>query len=626
MCGIVAYIGPKNGVVIGINGLKRLEYRGYDSAGLAMISAGKIVCQKIKGRVNLLEEMVGKNPLVSNLVVAHTRWATHGEPNEINAHPHFDCKKKIAVVHNGIIENYAVLKEWLKKHGHQFVSETDTEVIPHLIEDQYRGDLIAAVRQALKLLEGAYGLAIISELEPDKLIVARKGSPLVIGLVNDGEYLIASDPTALIEHTRKVIYLADEEMAVLSHSGYNVINLENQKIKKEVDEILWDLAQIEKDGFPHFMLKEIFEQPETIKNAMRGRVFLERAEIRLGGLDREIKIRREGRLTSFSAIDYLTQLDKIIISACGTSWHAGLIGKYLLESLVAMPVEVEYASELRYRPILAGKKTILIVISQSGETADTLAVLRKAKEIGLIVLGIVNVVGSSITRETDAGVYLHAGPEISVASTKAFTCQVVVLVLFSLLLAQKRKLISPEQAVSIIRHLKEIPSQMELLLNQDEKIKKIAEKYFHFNNFLYLGRGYNYPVALEGALKLKEISYVHAEGCPAAEMKHGSIALIDEKMPVVVLATDTENIVYQKVISNIKEVRSRGANTIIVATEGNKEIRKLANEIIYVPKTRDFLSPLLNVIPLQLLAYYIAVLRGCDVDRPRNLAKSVTVE
>lgn len=628
MCGIVAYIGPKNGVPILISGLKRLEYRGYDSAGLAVINNQQIEYLKMKGRINDLESALQNKVLIGNLGVGHSRWATHGEPNDINAHPHFDCQKKIAVVHNGIIENYASLKNWLAERGHKFVSETDTEVVPHLIEEFYKQkkNFLSALHKTLSMIEGAYALGIVSSDEPNKLFAVRFSSPLVLGIIGQGEYFLASDATPIVEHTKNVVYLDDGEIAILSDKGHEIRDAGNRQIEKSVQEILWDISQIEKGGFPHFMLKEIFEQPKTIKNATRGRIVSEGGVIKLGGLDREITITPGSRRIVLSALDYLTQADKIIISACGTSWHAALIGKYLLESLVVTSTEVEYASELRYRPILAGDKTVLIVISQSGETVDTLAVLRKAKEMGLVILGIVNVVGSTISRETDAGVYLHAGPEIGVASTKAFTSQVAVLVLLSLLLAQKRNLITQKEITEILKYLEKIPLQIQALLDDNEKIKKIAEEYAQFNNFLYLGRGYNYPVALEGALKLKEISYIHAEGYPAAEMKHGPIALIDEKMPVVVLATDTEDIVYKKVVSNIEEVRARGANVIAVATEGNKEIKKLANEVIYVPKTKNFLSPLLNVIPLQLLAYYLAVLRGCDVDKPRNLAKSVTVE
>lgn len=612
MCGIVAYIGPKNGVPIGIQGLKRLEYRGYDSAGLAAVLTDQVICQKIKGRVSALEDLVNQNPITSNLIIAHTRWATHGEPNEINAHPHFDCQKKIFVVHNGIIENYASLKEWLKKRGHQFRSETDTEIIVHLIEEYYKDNLLVAVQKALSLVEGTYGLAIVSADEPDKLIAARKGSPLLIGIVNDSEYIVASDPAAVIEYTRKVIYLMDSEIAILKGDGYQITTIDNTEVKREADEIMWDLVQIEKGGFPHFMLKEIFEQPETIRNAMRGRALIDEGRIQLGGIK--------------DWIDFLAKAKRIVIMACGTSWHAGLVGEYLFEQLAAIPTEVEYASEFRYKKTPIDKETVYFVISQSGETADTLESLRKVKQAGARVFGIVNVVGSTIARETDAGVYLHAGPEIGVASTKAFTSQVTVLIELALLLGLERKKIKKEEALLRIKALTEIPNKVKQILDKNQDIKKIAEKYAQFNNFLYLGRGYNFPTALEGALKLKEISYIHAEGYPAAEMKHGPIALIDKNMPVVVIATDTEDIIYQKVISNIEEVKARGGNIIAIATEGNEQIKNLADEVIYVPKTNGFLTPLLNVIPLQLLAYYMAVLRNCDVDKPRNLAKSVTVE
>jgi glucosamine--fructose-6-phosphate aminotransferase (isomerizing) len=616
MCGIVAYIGPKNGVPICISGLKRLEYRGYDSAGLAYPSAGKILCQKIKGRVADLENLVNQKQAEGGLLIAHTRWATHGEPNEINAHPHWDCQGDIFVVHNGIIENYTGLREWLISQGHKFISDTDTEVVAHLIEECYQGNLLAAVQKALNLIEGTYGLAIISSREPDKLIAARKGSPLIIGLIGGDdcapEYMVASDPAAVLEYTRKVIYLADGEIAVLKRDGCQITNLANADIRKEAEEILWDLAQIEKGGFPHFMLKEIFEQPESIRNALRGRVLTGEAKIKLGGLG--------------EWVDFLANVERMVIIACGTSWHAGLIGEYLLEQLAKIPTEVEYASEFRYKHTPTNGKTAYLVISQSGETADTLESLRKVKNDGGKVFGIVNVVGSTIAREVDAGVYLHAGPEIGVASTKAFTSQVTVLTELALLLAREKRTIEEKELRDRIEALAEIPDKVTQILGQNDKIKKIAEKYFEFNNFLYLGRGYNFPTALEGALKLKEISYIHAEGYPAAEMKHGPIALIDENMPVVVLATDTEDIIYQKVVSNIEEVRARGGNIIAIATEENQQIKNLANEIIYVPKIKGFLCSLLAIIPLQLLAYHMAVLRGCDVDKPRNLAKSVTVE
>ena len=612
MCGIVGYIGPKNGVQIGLNGLKRLLYRGYDSCGISVINNGELFYYKTKGKIDLLENYLKKNPLEGRLLILQNRWATHGEPNEVNAHPHFDSGKKIALVHNGIIENYRTLKEWLEKRGHKFRSDTDTEVLPRLIEEYYKGDLVKAVQKALNLVEGTYGLAIISKNEPDKLIVARKGSPLAIGICGKGEYIVASDPAAIIEHTKKVIYLDDGEIAVLTRRGMKITTLENSEVKKKIQEIKWDLEEIEKGGFAHFMLKEIFEQPETIRNASRGRILVEEARIQLGGIkDWE---------------DYLASIKRVVFMACGTSWHAGLIGEYLFEHLAGIPAEVEYASEFRYKNTLIDKDTAYFVISQSGETADTLESLRKVKKAGAKVFGIVNVVGSTIARETDAGIYLHAGPEIGVASTKAFTSQVTVLAELALLLGIKKGKIKEKEAASRIKAIKEIPAKIEEILAANEEIKKIAGKYYKFNNFLYLGRGFNFPTALEGALKLKEISYIHAEGYPAAEMKHGPIALIDKNMPVVVIATDTEDVIYQKVISNIEEVRARGASIIVIATRGNKQIEHLASTVIYVPKTSGFLTPLLNVIPLQLLAYHMAVLRGCDVDKPRNLAKSVTVE
>jgi glucosamine--fructose-6-phosphate aminotransferase (isomerizing) len=616
MCGIVGYIGKKNSLPILIQGLKRLEYRGYDSVGLAVINDDlKVDIVKKKGKISELEGVLKKVEIKGRIGIGHTRWATHGIPNEINAHPHFDCQKKIFVVHNGIIENYNVLREWLIKKNHQFNSETDTEVIAHLIEEYYENDLLKAVQKALSLVEGTYGLAIFSLDEPDKLIAARKGSPLLIGLIEDNEnveYIIASDPAAVIEYTRKVIYLADGEIAVLTFNGYQIRNLENIEIKKEVDEILWDLAQIEKGGFPHFMLKEIFEQPETIKNALRGRILPNEGKIILGGIKDEL--------------DFLIKAKRFVLIGCGTSWHACLVGEYLLEYLANIPTEVEYGSEFRYKNTPIEKDVAYFVISQSGETADTLESLRKIKKAGGKVFGIVNVVGSTIARETDAGIYLHAGPEIGVASTKAFTSQLTVLIELALLLGIEKGLINQNETLRRIKGLLEIPDKIKEILNHSKEIEKIAKKYYQFNNFLYLGRGFNFPTALEGALKLKEISYIHAEGYPAAEMKHGPIALIDQNMPVVVIATDTEDLIYQKVISNIEEVKARGGRVIAIATIGNEQIKRLADDVIYIPKTLGILTPLLSVIPLQLLAYYVAILRGCDVDKPRNLAKSVTVE
>jgi len=612
MCGIVGYIGPKNGIEISLKGLKRLEYRGYDSAGLAALLGDKIICRKTKGKVVILEEQLSSNSKESHLVIAHNRWATHGEPSEDNAHPHFDCHKKIFLVHNGIIENYQSLKKWLIEKGHKFKSETDTEVIAHLIEEYYEGNLLQSVQKTLNLLEGAYGLAIICEQEPDKLIVAKRGSPLVIGICAKGEYIIASDPVAIIEHTKRIIYLDDGEIGVLSRKGMKITNLGNSKVEKEIQNIEWDLAKIEKEGFPHFMLKEIFKQPETISNAIRGRVFKKSGRIKLGGLD--------------EWLDFISESPMVVFLACGTSWHAGLIAKYLFESLVNVPASTEYASEFRYSNAPIDKKTSYFVISQSGETADTLESLRKIKKQGGHVFGIVNVVGSTIARESDAGIYIHAGPEIGVASTKAFTSQITLLSVLSLFLGSKRGLIDKKQLTKYISAIEKLPQQVEEILSDNKKIQVIAEKYYRFKNILYLGRGYNFPTALEGALKLKEISYIHAEGYPAAEIKHGPIALIDKDMPVVIIATNKEHLIYQKITTNIEEIKARGGNILIIANKGDTNIKRLSNQIIYVPETIDFLSPILNVIPLQLLSYYIAVKRGCDVDKPRNLAKSVTVE
>ncbi|MEO0072001.1 MAG: glutamine--fructose-6-phosphate transaminase (isomerizing) [candidate division WOR-3 bacterium] len=622
MCGIIGYVGERDINEVILKGLQRLEYRGYDSCGICVVHNGELVFKKIEGRLEKLKTLLAQEPLTGNVGIGHTRWATHGVPNEVNAHPQFDCKRHIAVVHNGIIENYHALRQWLTSRGHRFVSDTDTEVIPHLIEEYYQGNFLSALQHALPLLEGTYGLAIITIYEPNKIFVARKGSPLILGIGSNGEFIVASDATAIIDWTRKVTYLADDEIVVIEKGNYIVTNSKNETIIKETEEVLMDLAEIEKGGYPHFMLKEIFEQPETITNTLRGRILKDKNLVRLGGLETEVTV--EGK--KIKAKEYLANIDRIVISGCGTSWHAGLVGEYLLESLARIPTEVEYASELRYRVMIKLPKMAIFVISQSGETADTLAVLRKAKELGIPVLGIVNVVGSTIARETDAGIYLHCGSEIGVASTKAFTSQVAVLALLSLFLAQQREILSESIQKEIISAFLKIPSQVEKILNKKDEVKRIAEKYHTFNNFLYLGRGINFPVALEGALKLKEISYIHAEGYPAAEMKHGPIALIDKNMPVVVIATDTDDVIYEKVLSNIEEVRSRGGNTIIIATEGNTSIQRLADEVIYVPKTKDILTPLLNVIPLQLLAYYIAVMRGCDVDKPRHLAKSVTVE
>ncbi|MCK4395548.1 glutamine--fructose-6-phosphate transaminase (isomerizing) [candidate division WOR-3 bacterium] len=608
MCGIVAYIGKKQAVPILLEGLKRLEYRGYDSAGIAVHSNKKLVLQKIAGRVSKLEELMSKEKIDSTVGIAHTRWATHGEPTDENAHPHTDCNGKIAVVHNGIIENCNALREYLTQKGHKLRTDTDTEVIAHLIEEHYEGDLLRAVRIALSEVEGTYGIAVTSLDHPREIVCARNGSPLVLG---DGgnEYFVASDAAPIVPHTRQVVYLEDGELASIKDDGFTITTLEEQEIKPKIEEISWTLDKIEKGGFPHFMLKEIFEQPDTLRNAIRGRLNRTDGTTRLDGLDRHH--------------EELERVNRIILTACGTAWHAGLIGEYMLEAMTRVPVEVEYASEFRYRSPVVDNNTMLFAISQSGETSDTLAALREAKRRGATTLGICNVVGSTIARETDGGVYIHAGPEIGVASTKAFTSQIMVLSLISLLMGRMR-IISVEKGREIIEAIQKIPDQVAEILKLDNKIKEIASHFYKKRNFLFLGRGYNFPVALEGALKLKEISYIHAEGYPAAEMKHGPIALIDDNMPVVFIAI--RDSVFEKVLSNIEEVKSRKGVVIAITTEGDEEIKSKVKYCIPIPKTIDLLTPLLTVIPLQLLAYHIAVMRGCDVDKPRNLAKSVTVE
>lgn len=608
MCGIIGYIGEKETVPILIDGLKRMEYRGYDSAGLAVIEKEGLICEKTVGKITDLEALLKKRKFLSTVGIAHTRWATHGEPSDFNAHPHIDCKGEIAVVHNGIIENYMALRELLERKGHKFRTQTDTEVLAHLIEEYYQGDLAEATRVALTQIEGTYGIAVLCLHNPDQIVAARKGSPLVIGK-GMGEQIVASDIAALIRYTNQVVYLEDGELALITREGFTISTTEKVEIPPKFQEISWSLDMIEKGGYPHFMLKEIFEQPTTLRNAIRGRLNEEEGTARLNGL----------RLY----YDDLPHIRRIIFTACGTSWHAALAGEYMIEDLVHIPVEVEYASEFRYRSPIIDEGSVVFVISQSGETADTLAAMREAKRKGATTLGICNVVGSTIARETDAGVYIHAGPEIGVASTKAFTSQLMVLGLITLMLGRMRDL-SAEQGREIVKAIKRIPDQVERILNKDKEVKKIASAFAHSNNFLYLGRSYNFPVALEGALKLKEISYVHAEGYPAAEMKHGPIALIDKNMPVVVMAI--RDSVYDKVLSNIEEVKARKGVVIAIATEGDERIKRMVDHIFYVPKTMEFLTPLLTVIPLQLLAYHIAVLRGCHVDQPRNLAKSVTVE
>jgi glucosamine--fructose-6-phosphate aminotransferase (isomerizing) len=610
MCGIVGYVGHRPCLSILLEGLKRLEYRGYDSAGVAVQVGDELKVVKAAGKIRQLESRLAQASLQGTSGIAHTRWATHGEPNDVNAHPHSDQRGRLALVHNGIIENYAVLKSALESEGHRFRTQTDTEVLAHLVEEFLKRGLRleAAVAEALAKVEGTYGIAVMCADEPGVVVGARKGSPLVVGIA-DGEYFLASDVAPIIEHTRQVVYLDDGEMAVLTPDGFHTSTIGRVPVDKAVHEVEWDLAQIEKGGFDHFMLKEIFEQPDSVRNAMRGRLNTAEGLARLGGLN----------MTQ----DEMREIRRIIILGCGTSWHAGLIGEYMLEEFARIPVEVEYASEFRYRNPIVDDGTVVLVISQSGETADTLAAMREARRKGARALGIVNVVGSTIARESDGGVYIHAGPEIGVASTKAFTSQVTVLSLLTLALGRQRNL-SREEGIRIAHELDSVPRKIEAILQREGEVKRIAELYRANDNFIYLGRGYNFPVALEGALKLKEISYIHAEGYPAAEMKHGPIALIDEHMPVVFICT--KDSAYDKVMSNMSEVRARRGRIIAVATEGDEEVASRADHVLYVPPTLPMLQPLLSVLPLQLLAYHVAVLRGCDVDQPRNLAKSVTVE
>ncbi|MGQ0643233.1 MAG: glutamine--fructose-6-phosphate transaminase (isomerizing) [Gemmatimonadaceae bacterium] len=608
MCGIVGYIGPRVATPLLIEGLKRLEYRGYDSAGVAVLNGKGVETRKEAGKISKLETLIAADPPHGTLGIAHTRWATHGQPNQINAHPHTSKSGNIAVVHNGIIENATALKQRLETRGYTFVSDTDTEVLAHLIEEFYEGNLEAAVIEALQHVDGTYGIAVIASHEPDKLVAARKGSPLLIGLGED-EYFIASDVSAVLAHTRQVIYLDDGDLAVLTRDSYKVLDLNAVALEKTIHRVDWDLEKIERGGYAHFMLKEICEQPQTIEQTMRGRLLLDEATSKLGGLN--------------LSDDELLGFKQIVITACGTSWHSALIGEHMIEELVRVPVEVEYASEFRYRNPVVSESTLCIVISQSGETADTLAAMREAKRRGARTLGIVNVVGSTIAREADGGIYLHAGPEIGVASTKAFTSQVVALLLLTLKLARLR-LLGGDHGRDIIRGLQHLPGQIQQILDRSAEIEELAEEFKRASNFLYLGRGYNFPVALEGALKLKEISYIHAEGYPAAEMKHGPIALIDEMMPVVFIAPHDS--VFEKIVSNVQEVKARKGRVIAITS---RDEPALAGKIDYefrIPETLDLLMPVLASIPLQLLAYYIAVKRGSNVDQPRNLAKSVTVE
>jgi len=607
MCGIVGVTGTRPVSPILLEGLKRLEYRGYDSAGLAVVNGGLRVVKE-QGKISVLARAVLAADVTGTCGIAHTRWATHGAPTRENAHPHLDCHGQVAVVHNGIIENYQVLKTRLERDGHTFESETDSEVLAHLISAHYEGNLENAVRTVLRLVEGTYGIAVVHAAEPAKIVGARRGSPLVVGVGKGSNYL-ASDVAAILGETRHVIYLEDGELVTITPDDVTTTNIDNQTVTKEIQEIHWDLDQIQKGGYPHFMLKEIHEQPETVRDAFRGRILPETGDVKLSGL----------RLTDWE----LRNVRRIIILACGTSWHAGLLGEYLLEEYAGIPVEVEYASEFRYRSPVIEPGTICLTISQSGETIDTLEAMREAKRRGAKVLGITNVVGSTIARETDGGIYIHAGPEIGVASTKAFTSQVTILSLLALMLG-RRSNISSDRGMRMLEELRRIPDKIRTVLDRSDDILEIAKVYKDHRNFLYLGRGLNFPIALEGALKLKEISYIHAEGYPAAEMKHGPIALIDPDMPVVVLCTRDGS--YRKIKGNVQEVKARQGKVISVVTDGEEEIAAMSDHVIRIPATMDLLSPLLAVVPLQLLAYHIAVLRGENVDQPRNLAKSVTVE
>jgi glutamine---fructose-6-phosphate transaminase (isomerizing) len=608
MCGIVGYIGQREVVPILLEGLRRLEYRGYDSAGLAVQTGRGIVTRKLGGRVEGLATHLARLPAHGTTGIAHTRWATHGAPTARNAQPHVDCHERLALVHNGIVENADALRTALERTGHTFYTETDTETLAHLIEEEGGDTLEARVIAALAHVEGTYGLAVMSADEPDKIVVARRGSPVLLG-IGDGEYFVASDASAVLEHTRSVVYLNDGDIAVLTSSGYHIIDRDSHVQSRDVDDIAWDLEELELGTYPHFMLKEIAEQPQTVRSTLRGRLMLAEGVARLNGLN-----------LSPQAV---AGIRRIVILGCGTSWHAALVGRHMIEDLARIPTVVEYASEYRHRAQLEVPGTLTIAISQSGETADTLEAMRTAADAGCRVIGIVNVVGSTIARQADGGIYLHAGPEIGVASTKAFTSQIVALALFALHLGVQRGL-AQATAQEFAGRLSQLPELMARALELEPQVRAIAEEYSDASNVLYLGRGVNFPVALEGALKLKEISYIHAEGYPAAEMKHGPIALIDANMPVVCVAPKDD--VYQKVVTNMQEVKARGGRILAITTEGNGALGALASHTLRVPSTAHLLSPVLTAIPLQLLAYHIAVLRGCDVDRPRNLAKSVTVE
>ena len=613
MCGIVAYLGQQNAYEIIIKGLKRLEYRGYDSAGIALHQKGDIHVFKQKGKVNDLQDFIADKDTSGGLGIGHTRWATHGLPNDTNAHPHHSGNKQISLVHNGIIENYAVLKQELEQRGHHFLSETDTEVLVHLIEDikeKSKLSLFEAVRVALSEVVGAYAIVVIDKANPNQLIAARKSSPLVIGIGED-EYFLASDATPIVEYTKNVIYLDDDEIALINlNDGLTLKTISNEIKTPYIQELEMQLEALEKGGYEHFMLKEIYEQPQSILDSMRGRVSVNQSHVGLGGIK--------------NYEEKLLNANRLIFVACGTSWHAGLVGEYLFEEIARIPVEVEYASEFRYRNPIINENDVVIAISQSGETADTLAAIKIAKERKATIIGICNVVGSSISRESDCGSYTHAGPEIGVASTKAFTAQVTILTLMAMMVGKRKGTINAEKFNRLVVEMNAIPEKLKTVLRQDKEIEKIAKIYHESTNALYLGRGINFPLALEGALKLKEISYIHAEGYPAAEMKHGPIALIDEEMPVFVIATKDSS--YEKIVSNIQEVKARKGKIIAIVSEGDTEVKKIADHYIEMPKCDELLVPLLATVPLQLLSYHIAVMRGCNVDQPRNLAKSVTVE
>jgi glutamine---fructose-6-phosphate transaminase (isomerizing) len=609
MCGIIGYIGSKEAVPILLDGLKKLEYRGYDSAGIAVLKDNKIEIKKSKGKIAILEDLLKKSIPKGNTGLGHTRWATHGKPNNLNAHPHSGCNSEIVVVHNGIIENYLLLKERLISEGHNFVSETDTEVLPHLIESNYKDNLTSAVKESLKEIEGSYAIGVISTRDPEKIVASRWRSPLIIG-VGKGEMFLASDIPALLNYTNRVIFLEEREIATITKDGVEIINFEGKILEKEIINIEWDAEMTEKSGYKHFMLKEIFQETMVIRNNLEDRINLSTKSLELYNLSLSLK--------------NIKEIKKIFILACGTSYYAALVGKYILEELTNINVEVDYASEFRYRKILLDKKDLVMVISQSGETADTIAALNSCKEVGSHVLAITNVRGSTISRKADSVIYLNAGPEIGVASTKAFIGQLISLYLISLYFTQVRESLNSSEIKKIISELIKLPQMAEIILLKDPEIIKLSEEFYNFHNFLYLGRGINYPIALEGALKLKEISYIHAEGYPAGEMKHGPIALLDKTFPIVVIAPRDK--VYNKVINNIKEVKARDTLVLSIATEGDKEISNLADRVFYIPQTLDILYPILSVIPLQLFAYHIAEKLGCDIDKPRNLAKSVTVE